>query len=136
MLQQLLHWRRGGKLLLLYGRRRVGKTALLRQWASRSNIPQTYWMAQKESAELQRRCLAAVLRGRSPSATGISFPSWSDLWDTVAELVRDDQRLPVLDELPWAIDADLALLSVLQFFPTWTPDAQLAACAMLGGEPQ
>lgn len=53
MLAQLLHRQRGGELLLLYGRRRVGKTALLRAWASQSGIPWTYWMAQKEPAVLQ-----------------------------------------------------------------------------------
>src|SRR4051812_3662734 len=43
MLQQLLTRQRGGELLLLYGRRRVGKTALLRHWASQSVLPWTYW---------------------------------------------------------------------------------------------
>ncbi len=190
MLDALVQRQRQGELLLLYGRRRVGKTALLRAWASRSGIPWTYWMAQKEPAELQRRRLAATLRGRPPSATGLSYPSWSDLWDDVATLVRDDRRILVLDELPWAIEADPALLSALQyawdihfqqsnliivlcgshirtmerllsrqtplfgrltaqyqlqplpfgvlraFFPTWAPDAQVAAYAMLGGVPQ
>ena len=190
MLAQLLQRQRGGELLLLYGRRRVGKTALLREWASQSGIPWTYWMAQKEPAELQRRRLAAALRGRPPSTTGLSFPSWSDLWDNVAELIRDDRRILVLDELPWAIESDPALLSALQyawdmhfqqsnlilvlcgshirtmetilsrqtplfgrltaqyqlqplpfgvlreFFPSWTPDAQVAAYAVLGGVPQ
>ena len=32
LLQGLLTRRRAGELLLLYGRRRVGKTALLRRW--------------------------------------------------------------------------------------------------------
>lgn len=36
MLEQLLNRQRGGELLLLYGRRRVGKTALLRHWATHS----------------------------------------------------------------------------------------------------
>jgi AAA+ ATPase superfamily predicted ATPase len=34
-----------GQLILLYGRRRVGKTALLRHWAEHSGLPWTYWMA-------------------------------------------------------------------------------------------
>lgn len=68
------------ELLLLYGRRRVGKTALLRYWAEQSGIPWSYWMAQKEPPDLQRRRLAAVIRGRSPSGNAPTFPSWSDLW--------------------------------------------------------
>ena len=98
--QGLLERRRGGELLVLYGRRRVGKTALLRQWASQSDIPWSYWMAQQEPAMLQRRRIAAPLRGRSPAATGPAFASWSDRWDAVAALIRDDRRILILDELP------------------------------------
>ncbi|MCU0490115.1 MAG: ATP-binding protein [Chloroflexaceae bacterium] len=115
MLQQILERRRGGELLLLYGRRRVGKTALLRHWATTSGVPWTYWMAQKEPADLQRRRLAAAVRGRPPRAAGPSFPSWSDLWDDVAALVRDDRRMLILDELPWAVEADSSMLSALQY---------------------
>ncbi|HMQ33720.1 MAG TPA: AAA family ATPase, partial [Chloroflexaceae bacterium] len=95
MLNEMLQQQRRGELLLLYGRRRVGKTALLREWASRSGVPWSYWMALKEPAELQRRRLAATLRGRPPSAAGPSFSSWADLWDDVATLVRDDRRILV-----------------------------------------
>lgn len=189
MLEQLLNRQRGGELLLLYGRRRVGKTALLRHWAGQGHLPWTYWMAQKEPSELQRRKLYAALRGRAPTATAPTFASWSELWDDVAALVRDDRRILVLDELPWAIEADSAMLSALQyawdihfqqsnlilvlcgsqirtmetilsqqtplfgrltaqyrlqpfpfailrqFFPTWSPEAQVAVYAMVGGVP-
>lgn len=189
MLQRLLERQRNGELLLLYGRRRVGKTALLRHWASQSALPWTYWMAQKEPAELQRRKLYAALRGRAATSTSPTFASWSDLWDDVAAIIRDDRRILILDELPWAIESDGAMLSSLQyawdthfqhtnlilalcgshirtmetvlqrqtplfgritaqhrlqpfpfevirqFFPTWSPDAQVATYAIVGGVP-
>lgn len=115
MLQRLVKRQRGGELLLLYGRRRVGKTALLRQWADQSGIPWTYWMAQKEPAELQRRNLYAAIRGRAVTPTSPTFASWSDLWDDVAEIIRDQRRILVLDELPWAVESDPATLSALQY---------------------
>ena len=48
-LDQLLTRSRPGpaQLVLLYGRRRVGKTLLLRTWAQRSGLPFTYWAAEK-----------------------------------------------------------------------------------------
>ncbi len=115
MLEQLLKRQRGAELLLLYGRRRVGKTALLRHWTSQSQLPWTYWMAQKESAELQRRKLYAAIRARAATSTAPTFASWSELWDDVAALIRDDRRILVLDELPWAIQSDSAVLSALQY---------------------
>lgn len=36
-----------GQLVLLYGRRRVGKTALLRHWAEHSGTPWIYWAARR-----------------------------------------------------------------------------------------
>lgn len=189
LLNQISQGQRGGKLLLLYGRRRVGKTALLREWASQSGLPWTYWMAQKEPAELQRRKLYAAVRGRAATPTSPTFASWSELWDDVAALARDDRRILVLDELPWAIETDSAMLSALQyawdvhfqhsnlilvlcgshirtmetilsqqtplfgrltaqyclqpfpfeilrqFFPQWSPEAQVAAYAIVGGVP-
>jgi AAA+ ATPase superfamily predicted ATPase len=115
ILEQLLKRQRSGELLLLYGRRRVGKTALLRHWASQSELPWIYWMAQKEPAELQRRKLYAAIRGRAATPTAPTFASWSELWDDVAAIIRDDRRILVLDELPWAIESDTAMLSALQY---------------------
>lgn len=115
MLHHLVERQRGGELLLLYGRRRVGKTALLRHWADQSGLPWTYWMAQKEPAELQRRKLYAAIRGRPVNAASPSFTSWSELWDDIAEVIRDQRRILVLDELPWAVESNPAMLSALQY---------------------
>jgi lipocalin len=41
-----------GQFVMLYGRRRVGKTALLRAWAEQSGLPFTYWVAEKDPAPL------------------------------------------------------------------------------------
>ena len=51
------------QLILLYGRRRVGKTALVRHWAETTHRPTFYWAAEREPSNLQRRKLAARLLG-------------------------------------------------------------------------
>ncbi|PDW03004.1 ATP-binding protein [Candidatus Viridilinea mediisalina] len=104
-----------GQLIMLYGRRRVGKTALLRRWAEASGLPWIYWMAQKEPAALQRRKLFAQILGRGPLAGTVpSFASWSDLWDVAAANLTSRKQLLILDELPYAAEADPAMLSALQ----------------------
>ncbi len=104
-----------GQLIMLYGRRRVGKTALLRHWAEQAGLPWIYWMAQKEPAPLQRRKLFAQIAGRNPAAvTTPSFESWSDLWDATVSLLTHRKQLLILDELPYAAEADSAMLSALQ----------------------
>lgn len=105
-----------GQLILLYGRRRVGKTALLRHWAEGSELPWTYWMAQREPAALQRRRLTAALLGRNPAAIDTpTFDSWPDLWDAAARILGGQRRLLLLDELPYAAESDPAMLSGLQY---------------------
>lgn len=105
-----------GQLVLLYGRRRVGKTALLRHWAEGSGVPWTYWMAQREPAALQRRRLTAALLGRNPAATDTpTFDSWPDLWDSAARILGNQRHILLLDELPYAAESDPAMLSALQY---------------------
>src|SRR5512138_388290 len=104
-----------GQLIMVYGRRRVGKTALLRHWAEHSGAPFTYWVAAREPAPLQRRKLfTELLRTTGTNLPTPDFESWSDLWDAVATLVRDRRHLLILDELPYAADSDAAMLSSLQ----------------------
>jgi AAA+ ATPase superfamily predicted ATPase len=103
-----------GQLIILYGRRRVGKSTLLRHWAEQSQLPFTYWVAEKEPAAVQRRKLFARLTGADPAAIGPTFESWSGLWQAVAPFFQAERRILILDELPYAADADPAMLSSLQ----------------------
>jgi uncharacterized protein len=64
---------------------------------------------------LQRRKLfTELLRTTGTSLPTPDFESWSDLWDAVATLLRDQRHLIILDELPYAAEADSAMLSSLQ----------------------
>src|SRR5262245_40533806 len=96
-----------GQLIIIDGRRRVGKTALLMHWAEQSGAPFTYWVAAREPAALQRRKLfSELLRNTGTNLPTPDFESWSDLWDAVATLVRDRRHLLILDELPYAAESD------------------------------
>lgn len=101
------------QLILLYGRRRVGKTALLLEWLARSGLSSTYWAAEKEPADWQRRKLYARLTGLPVRQTPL-LDSWAELWDAAATLLGDRRHILVLDELPYAAESDPATLSALQ----------------------
>ena len=101
------------QLILLYGRRRVGKTALLLHWAARHEITHTYWAAEKELASLQRRKLYARILNIPPGQAPL-FDSWLELWDAVANILGQQRHILILDELPYAAEADPATLSALQ----------------------
>lgn len=102
-----------GQLLMRYGRRRVGKTALLRYWAERSGLPFTYWVADKEPAALQRRKLFGRLLGTTPASPAPTFASWTDLWQAIHRIIGTQRHILILDALPYAAERDPAMLSSL-----------------------
>lgn len=101
------------QLVLLYGRRRVGKTVLARQWAERSQLPTLYWAAEREPAPLQRRKLFARVLN-APTAKATTFDSWADLWQAYVAWLGDRRQIFILDEVTYAADSDPAFLSALQ----------------------
>lgn len=104
-----------GQLLLLYGRRRVGKTALLRHWVETGQHGYTYWMASKESPDLQRRSLAAAILNVSEDEAP-RFDSWTRLWEWVGRQYAglDERHILIIDELPYASEADAGMLAAMQ----------------------
>lgn len=114
-LDELLTRRRPGpaQLILLYGRRRVGKTSLLLEWCARNDTPYTYWAAEKESPDLQRRKLYARIQNL-PLRQAPLFDNWAELWTAVAAIMGDRRHILILDELPYAAESDPATLSALQ----------------------
>ena len=101
------------QLALIYGRRRVGKSELLLQWAAQSAYPTTYWEAVKETATQQRARLFAKLLNVPVSSAPV-HRSWPEFWDAAAPLLQGRRQLLILDELPYAAEADPAMLSALQ----------------------
>lgn len=85
------------QFVLLYGRRRVGKTVLLRHWAEQAGVPRTYWAAEKEPAALQRRKLFARLLGVEP-ARAPTFDSWADCRQAIAAFLDNRRHILILDE--------------------------------------
>ncbi|HEY9651862.1 MAG TPA: hypothetical protein V6C95_14445, partial [Coleofasciculaceae cyanobacterium] len=63
------------QLVLLYGRRRVGKTELLLHWALNSGVDFTYWAALRENPTMQRNHLFAQLLN-VPEESAPAHRSW------------------------------------------------------------
>lgn len=115
-LNNLLERNRPGsaQLVLMYGRRRVGKSELLMQWAAQSGLPFTYWEAVKETATQQRARLFAKLLNVPVSSAPV-YRSWPEFWDAAASLLKTKRQILILDELPYAAESDSAMLSSLQY---------------------
>lgn len=105
-------------LLAVSGRRRLGKTTLLVEWARRSNRPYLYWVASRAPAALLLRQFSqAVWQQAHPDAVmpaDFSFADWSEAFVQLARLAATQRFVVILDEFPYAVESAPALPSLLQ----------------------
>jgi hypothetical protein len=109
---------RGGHLLAVSGRRRLGKPTLLLEWACRSGKPYLNWVADHTPASpLLRQFSQTAWRQAHPgeiAPASFSFDYWSDAFEQVARLVADCRYVVIPDEFPCVVEAESALTSDLQ----------------------
>ncbi len=114
----------GGSLILVYGRRRLGKTFLLREWAEgRRHL---YFQAAEstsiESLDALRRELVTQLN--DPAAPPDALPTWRVLFGHLAELARTQPLVVVLDEFSYLLSAAEDIAKIIQ--SVW--DAERRRC--------
>ncbi|MBW2731820.1 MAG: ATP-binding protein [Deltaproteobacteria bacterium] len=104
-----------GSFIPVYGRRRVGKTTLLRQFCSQR--PTIFFVGKQAPQLLQRQefLAQAALVLDEPLLAKIPPPDWKTLLLEVRKRWRKSERLViVLDEFQWTAAASPELPSVLQ----------------------
>src|SRR3990172_5655183 len=113
--------KRGG-LLVIYGRRRVGKTRLLRQWLqTRAGL---YSQAIEAQRDLQIQQVFLDLRARLE--TQIVPKSWSELLEIIA--LQKRRWVLCLDEFPCLTAVDSSLPSRLQ---SWLDHSLAPGCLLI-----
>ena len=100
------------ELFILYGRRRVGKTELLRAFCA--SKPHLFFIATFSSDHDQ---LAAFSQGvyrllHADVPEGFSYPSWEAALSALADLPR--RTVVILDEFTYLIGGNKAITSILQ----------------------
>ena len=107
----------GAQLIMLYGRRRVGKTTLLTHWARQTGLPVFYWVAKRDPRELLLANLARAIYAWQHNAD-VDIPiqpqDWEQVFKMLAQAAGDRQAIVILDELPYALQQDSGLGSHLQ----------------------
>ncbi len=105
-------------LLAVSGRRRLGKTTLLLEWATQSGLPYLYWVASRAPAPLLLRQFSQLIWQRMyPTAvmpTNFSYSEWAEAFAQLARLATDESLIIILDEFPYATEVDPSLPSILQ----------------------
>jgi uncharacterized protein len=119
-----------GQLVLLYGRRRVGKTYLLQHFSEGRRTVFYQATRQAEAIELARFTEEAAKElGAFPP--GYCFPTWEAALEYLAEKSRGHRLAVILDEFPYLCESTDGLPSVVQRW--WdrhgrTSDIMLVLC--------
>lgn len=115
-------------LLVLYGRRRVGKTRLLTNWlqqgAGGGSSPDQparrvlYWVAEPSSALDQLRSFSQAVYNftnpQAPAPDHFTYANWQQAWQQVAVLAQNERLGLLLDEFTYLLEIDPSIAGQLQ----------------------
>lgn len=105
-------------LLILYGRRRVGKTKLITHWITQSQQRALYWVAEPSSAMDQLRAFSQAIYNfanpQAPAPTDFTFTTWAQAWQQVGNLARTERLALFVDEFTYLLELDPGVAGVLQ----------------------
>lgn len=108
-----LYEKDGFQMLVMYGRRRVGKSTLLQHFADGKRC--VYYMAIRSGAQRNLELLGAcVLEALAPELAGARFASYEELFAFLGRRCAEERVVFVIDELPYLVEQEPSLLSVLQ----------------------
>ena len=102
--------REESSLVVVYGRRRLGKSTLIKRVLSDNDI---YFLADRSEGQHQRTLLAKVIAQVFPDFDKLTYPDWESMFRAVN--YRTNKRFSLcLDEFPYLVEQSPELPSVLQ----------------------
>ena len=102
--------RERSSLVVMYGRRRLGKSTLIKRVLSDNDV---YFLADRSEGQHQRALLAKVIAQVFPDFDKLTYPDWESMFRAVN--YRTDRRFTLcLDEFPYLVEQSPELPSVLQ----------------------
>ena len=104
----------GGQMVILYGRRRIGKTELMHKFCG--DKPHVFYSCREiPDIEQLKAFSARLLNAGSPAAKYINvFENWEAALIGLLELPGDKKKLLVIDEFPYMCSGNPSIPSVLQ----------------------
>ncbi len=105
----------GFQMTVMYGRRRVGKSTLLKQFIQGKKA--IYFTAVRSSAQRNLERLGQrVMEVLAPQMTNLHFPSYEEVFAFLGQQCRDERIVFIIDEFPYLAEQDPSLLSLLQSY--------------------
>jgi len=102
-------------MVVIYGRRRVGKTTLIKQFIKGKNA--FYYLASKEVESLCLKRFSDVLARTTGNTmlNRVSYDDWNTLFEIIADYKPTEKKVIVIDEFPYLVKTNPAFPSILQY---------------------
>ena len=101
------------QLLVLYGRRRIGKTSLLEQFSHDKKCIYFLGRLESQADTLQRLNRVLFDAFNDPTLLNYRIENWDVLWDYIGQNATS-RLVVILDEFPFLVEKFSNLISVLQ----------------------
>lgn len=107
-------YNRNSSFVVIYGRRRVGKTTLIKEFLK--NKTAFYYLATEELEIQSMKRLANVIARTTKNTLlqKIEFTDWLDLFQLIADYKPEEKKVLVIDEFPYLVRTNSAFPSILQ----------------------
>lgn len=107
-------YNRNSSFVVIYGRRRVGKTTLIKEFLK--NKTAFYYLATEELESQSMKRLANVIARTTKNTLlqKIEFTDWLDLFQLIADYKPEEKKVLVIDEFPYLVKTNSAFPSILQ----------------------
>ncbi len=107
-------YQKDGGFAVIYGRRRVGKTTLIKEFMKGKCA--FYFLATEEVESQSMKRLASVIARvtKNTMLQRVSFSDWMDLFRLIAEYQPEEKKVLVIDEFPYLVKSNQAFPSILQ----------------------
>ncbi len=103
-----------GELVILYGRRRIGKTETLKEFAKGKNV--AFYTCTQAEDRAQLRAFSSAVSPFLNDKYFSGFQNWAQAFDSVRDFVSSSskKRVLIIDEFPYAVAANREIPSILQ----------------------
>ena len=105
---------RDSSFVVIYGRRRVGKTTLIKEFLKDKTA--FYFLATEEIESQSMKRLAGVVARTTKNRLlqNATFTDWLDLFQVIADYEPEKKKVLVIDEFPYLVKTNSAFPSILQ----------------------
>lgn len=107
-------YNRDSGFVVIYGRRRIGKTTLIKQFIKSKTA--FYFLATKEVESQSMKRFAGVIARTTGNSVlqKAAFSDWLDLFQAVADYKPNEKKVLVIDEFPYLVKVNDSFPSILQ----------------------